>query len=189
MIVLTTTPTLQSFVEKQLHTTKSLPFETEIKTFEKNTILTSPGDVEQNLYFIKSGIIQMSIKTNDKEERIIYIVFQNQFASALSSFIRQKPSKYTVTCLTKCELEIVTHENLFNALEKSLIANKIYRYFLETACLYSFRKHRDLMTKDATTRYLDLVKREPNISKLLSIDKIAKYLGIHPRSLSRIRKT
>ena len=62
------------------------------------------------------------------------------------------------------------------------------RHFQETAYLYRLKKQKDLLTKDAQTRYLELIKEEPNIVKTLSVERIAKFLGIHPRSLSRLRK-
>lgn len=106
----------------------------------------------------------------------------------MCSIITNKPTKITIKCLTECTIETVKYKDFSTASEKSLLLNKISRRLLEQFYLYRVKKEKDLMTKNASERYLDLIKHRPDIIKVIPLEKIAKYLGIHPRSLSRIRK-
>jgi hypothetical protein len=51
------------------------------------------------------------------------------------------------------------------------------------------RLEKDFLNKSAQERFADLIASRPNILKLIPVHKIAKYLGLHPGSLSRIRKS
>jgi len=44
------------------------------------------------------------------------------------------------------------------------------------------------LTKSAQERYDELLSKRPDLIRLVPVNKIAKYLGIHPESLSRLRK-
>ncbi len=45
-----------------------------------------------------------------------------------------------------------------------------------------------MLTKTTTERYLELMENRPEIFEEIPLSRIAIYLGIVPRSLSRIRK-
>ncbi|RZL58163.1 MAG: hypothetical protein EOO93_17020 [Pedobacter sp.] len=50
------------------------------------------------------------------------------------------------------------------------------------------RSRNELASLSAETRYLNLINTYPNILKRIQIQHIATFLGIHPQSLSRIRR-
>jgi CRP-like cAMP-binding protein len=182
------TKNLEKFIQEQFQTKETLPFETFIRKYKKNTILLSPGEVEKNIYFISSGIVQSSILTTAKQEKIFGIAFPQQFFCSLRSFITQKPTDLTFTCITDCVLEVIPRDSFNQALENSMLANKFMKYFYEYIYLMRANREKDILTLTGSERYLKLIKEQPEIAKKFSVDKIAKYLGIHPRSLSRLRK-
>jgi CRP-like cAMP-binding protein len=180
--------TLADFVKNTFNTSEELPFTTTVVKYAKNKHTIVPGEVEKNLYFIRSGCVQVSVIDENGDEKILSFSFPNQFCCSLSSLITQQPTEYYLTCITPAVLELIPREQLYIAMEHSILANKIMRHFQETAYLYRLKKQKDLLTKDAKTRYAELIKEEPQIIKSLSVERIAMFLGIHPRSLSRLRK-
>jgi Mn-dependent DtxR family transcriptional regulator len=44
------------------------------------------------------------------------------------------------------------------------------------------------ISASASDRYLELIERSPGIEQLVPQHQIASYLGIHPESLSRMKK-
>jgi len=44
------------------------------------------------------------------------------------------------------------------------------------------------ISANASDRYLELIERSPGIEQLVPQHQIASYLGIHPESLSRMKK-
>ena len=166
----------------------NFPFPVQKKNFKKNEILTEFGKTENKVYFIVSGIVEIDI-SKEGNNKIIDFYFHNSFVCALTSFLLQKPSEAELKALTNVEVEYIEYNEVQKAYQNSLLANQLGRTIIEQAYLVKFQREKDFLTKTADVRYLELMKSRPDLLKLLPIHKIAEYLGIHPESLSRIRKS
>ena len=155
--------------------------------FEKGAVITDYGQVERKIYFIDKGLVQLTV-LHDGEERIVEFFSDTSFVSSYSSFIRQEPSDCRITALTSCEMEVIKHSDLQKAYETSLLANKIGRIFTEQIYMVKGKREKDFLSKSAVERYEELVATRPDIIRLVPVNKIANYLGLHPESLSRIRR-
>ena len=155
--------------------------------FKKGAIITDYGQIERKLYFINTGFVQVTM-LHDGEERIIDFFFQDRFVCAYTSFLKQVPSDARITALTECKTEMIQYSDLQMAYETSLLLNKIGRLLTEHIYMIKTQREKDFLTKSAGERYAELLALRPDILKLIPVNKIAKYLGIHPESLSRIRK-
>lgn len=178
-----------AYLKKNLGWTKALPFKTSIKVYPKGHCLLSPGEVEQNLRFLVSGIVETIIIKKNGEERITDFFFPNNFFCSLSSLVTQKPTDVYMRCLTECTIESVFYKDYNKALKKSLLLNQLGRKIAEQSYLLRIKREKDMLTKTASERYLDLVKNRPDVIQQIPLLKIAKYLGINSHSLSRIRRT
>jgi len=162
------------------------PFSTYRKSFKKGDILTQFGQIERKAYFLISGITESSIE-KDGELKIIDFVFPSQFICSYTSFLLQTPSEIQTKAITDCEVEYFLKEDLEKAYQESIIANQFGRYVTEQFFITKLKRENDFLTKSSKEMYLDLIKKRPEILKKIPVNKIAKYLGIHPESLSRIR--
>jgi len=162
-------------------------FPTYRKIIKKNEIITRFGQIERKAYFVIDGIIESSIE-KDGELKIIDFVFPNNFICSYTSFLLQTPSEIQTKAITDCEVEYFFKEDLEKAYETSIIANQFGRYVTEQFFISKLKRENDFLTKSAKERYLNLINEYPEIIQQIPINKIAKYLGIHSESLSRIRK-
>ncbi len=161
-------------------------FPTFKKIIKKNEIITRFGQLEQKAYFLISGITESAIE-KDGEIKIIDFAFPNNFVCSYTSFLRQEPSDIQIKAITDCEIEYFLKEDLEKAYKKSMIANQFGRYVTEYFFIKKLKRESDFLTKSAKEVYLNLIKEQPEVIKNIPINKIAKYLGIQPESLSRIR--
>ena len=166
-----------------------LPYKTIVKVYPRGHYLLRAGEMETNFHFLVSGIVESTLVAKNGEEKIMDFFFLNSFFCSMSSIISKKPTQFNIRCLTECTIETVTNKDYGDALKKSITLNIISRKLLEDFYLYRVKKERDMLTKTASERYLDLIKDRQDIIKDVPLEKIAKYLGIHPRSLSRIRRS
>lgn len=164
-----------------------LPFKTKEQYFKKGSMVTDYGETEKYIYFLKSGVVEMTLLHNE-EEKIFEFFFHSSFFCAYTSFLNQKPSDIRIRCLGDCIIDIIEREAMLAAYETSLVANKLGRIVTEQLFLIRSKREKDFMTKSAEMRYTELLKCRPELFKLVPLYKIASYLGIHPESLSRIRK-
>ncbi len=164
-----------------------VPYPTADLQIQKNKILTDFGEVESSLYFIKSGIIELCVKSYQVLKTVDFF-FQGEFVGAYTSFLSQTPSDVQVIALTDCELEVVRYADLQKSYAHSFIANKMGRILNEAAYLRRVKREKNFLTKTAEELYLEMLDSHPQYISQIPVNKIARYLGIHPESLSRIRK-
>lgn len=166
---------------------KELPFPVRDVSFEKNTVITAYDQVEQNLYFIQSGIVELKIKSYTSE-KVLDFFFAKEMVTCFTSFLLQIPSDAEMTAIVPCEMEAIAYADLKSAYTTSLHANRVGRMLTEQAYLRKAQREKDLLSKTAEERYAELLESQGEYVSQIPVNKLAKYLGIHPESLSRIRK-
>jgi CRP-like cAMP-binding protein len=156
--------------------------------FKKGEIITDYGKTEKKLYFINEGFVQITM-LHESEERIFDFFFPDSFVCSFTSFLKQEPSDARVSALVECCMEVIQYNDLQQAYKTSLVANQLGRVLTEQIYMVKARREKDFLTKSAVERYRELIAMRPDIAKLIPVNKIAKYLGVHPESLSRIRRS
>jgi CRP-like cAMP-binding protein len=171
-----------------LKSNAELPFKLTEQEFPAGKIITAYDKIETNAYFLQSGVVQISMAYNG-DERILDFIFENNFFAAYTSLLTNQPSDVELTTLANTKVEVLDYNDLQKAYKTSLLANQLGRYVTERLYINNTKREKDLLTKTAEQRYRELLEKRPDIVSSIPVNKIAKYLGIHPESLSRIRKS
>lgn len=164
-----------------------LPFPVKQKQYVKGEVITQYDQVENHVYFMDHGIVEMTIKSY-VTEKIIDFFFENEMFCALTSFLTQIPADVQIRTLTDSQVEIIDREDLNQAYQKSFEANRFGRILTEQGYIRKSNREKDFLSKTAEERYSEMLTSHSDYLNLIPVNKIAKYLGIHPESLSRIRK-
>jgi CRP-like cAMP-binding protein len=170
-----------------LQSNDDLPLNIMEKKISKGKILTDYDQVERHVYFLQKGIMQLTI-LGDGIEKIIDFYGKDTFICSYTSFLIQQPSDVQLIALTDCVVEVFTYDDLQKAYKTSLIVNQMGRKVTEWNYIIKVKREKDFLLKTAEERYAELIAEKPDVVAELPVNKIAKYLGIHPESLSRIRK-
>ncbi len=155
--------------------------------FKKGDVITDYDEVENFVYFINNGLVELSI-ISYTSEKIIDFFFENEMVASLTSFLLQSASDVKLTALLDCRLERVNYSDLMHAYDHDLGMNKFGRKIMEGAYIRKSNREKALLTKTAEEVYTEMFEKQPKYISYIPVNKIAKYLGIHPESLSRIRK-
>lgn len=174
-------------VQDQSATQEALPFVVRKVDLKKGTVITAYGAVEKRVYFIRKGIIELTIE-DPTAEKILDFFFENEVVTCLTSFLLQTPSDVQMTALTDCELECFHRDDVYSKYPSSLEVNKLGRVLVEQAYLRKAQREKDLLSRTAEEMYKQLLDKHNEYIKQIPVNKLARYLGIHPESLSRIRK-
>ena len=164
-----------------------MPFPVKKNKFTKGSFITQYDQVENAVYFINEGIVEMTIKSY-MSEKIIDFFFKDEMVSAFTSFLNQLPTDVQISALIDCEVEVIAHSDLMKAYDSSFEANRFGRILTEHGYIRKSNREKDLLTKTAEERYIEMFQTKADYINNIPVNKIAKYLGIHPESLSRIRK-
>ncbi|MDF1613241.1 Crp/Fnr family transcriptional regulator [Stygiobacter electus] len=157
------------------------------KTAKRNSILLHRGNICKEFYFINTGGIRTYFIDKNGYEKTRYVVWDNQFGTALKSFILQKPSIEFIETLDDSELLVISYNDFF-LLNKELNNWKIfYQKILERAYSFQNKKIEALMTQTAKQRYEELLVKNPALTQRLSNKLLASYLDMREETLSRLK--
>jgi CRP-like cAMP-binding protein len=153
----------------------------------KGEYLTRSGEVEQRIYYMVKGAVKVAIMASG-EERILDFWFAPAFFSSYTSFLQRTPSKVYIQTLDHCEMAHIEYKAVQESYQSSLFFNQVGRKMAERLFILKTQREIDFLTKTAEERYAELISASPEIIQNIPVHQIARYLGIHPASLSRIRK-
>lgn len=154
--------------------------------FSKGQILSRAGAKDNNLYFIKQGIVRAYITREDKDVTFWFGV-EGDIVCSMRNFVDKTPSYENIDLLEDCifyRIRMSDLEELF--LQNIEIANW-GRSFLGQEIMKVENRLIEHQFATASERYQALIKHNPKLLQRVSLGIIASYLGITQVSLSRIR--
>ncbi|WP_282071003.1 Crp/Fnr family transcriptional regulator [Polaribacter atrinae] len=153
----------------------------------KNDILLSNGKNSQASYFVKKGCLRLFYINEEGKDVTRYIAFENQFATELVSFITKDPAQESIQVVENSELLYITHDDFRHLMTIVPKWKDFYNIYLEKAYVNNSKRLISFTTLDATERYRQLFKINPNIVKRLPNKIVASYINISQETLSRIK--
>lgn len=159
-----------------------------IRQLKKNEVLISEGEVANIIAFTNKGYLRVYYN-HDGEEITRDITPLHSFATALPSFILQKPSYEIISAITDCELFIISKHDLDNLYNKYPKWERLGRRIIEDMFVEAQFRLYQFITLTAEERYRQLLNRYPDMIRDVPLKYIADFLGVKLQSLSRLRKT
>ncbi|MDW5287225.1 Crp/Fnr family transcriptional regulator [Formosa sp. PL04] len=153
----------------------------------KNEVLLSNGKNSQASYFVKKGCLRLFYIDENGKDVTRYIAFENQFATELVSFITNEPARETIQVIENSELLYITHDDFRHLMTIVPKWKDLYSIYLEKAYVNNSKRLHSFTTLDASERYKQLFKINPNIVKRLPNKIVASYINISQETLSRIK--
>jgi CRP-like cAMP-binding protein len=140
------------------------------------------------MYFINSGYLR-TYYVKDGLEITNHINCPLGFMTAFGSYISGTASYEYLECITDCDLLRIKKEKLDALFQHSQKWAEAGRIINEQVVLYNEQRTRDLVSKTAEERYMELMKYHPDFIQHVPLQYIASFIGVKPESLSRIRKS
>ena len=163
-----------------------LPF-IESKTLKKNGYFLQEGQICESIAFINSGIlIYFKFLENGKEVTTDF-AFKNDWVTDNQSRINNSPSVINIKAIVPSEILIIKNKDLPALFEKIPKIERLSRVLMEQSFIKFTQLSIDLQVLSAKERYVKMLKEYPEISQNVPLYHIANYLGIAPKSLSRLR--
>lgn len=159
----------------------------EIKHYKKGDLFLSAGQVCNTLGFITTGFFR-KYYLKDGNDINFWFYYENLFLVAYQSFLERVPTNFYIEAIEDSEILTISYETVQEIYAISDEFQKLGRLVCEKMYIAHHNRIENLLFKDATARYADLVKNHPILIQRLPQYHLASYLGIKPQSLSRIRK-
>lgn len=154
---------------------------------KKNELLLTNGQSSQRTFFVTSGCLRIFFINEEGQDSTRYFAFENQFATALVSFITSEPSEEFIQAVEDSEVYYITHKNFYHLLDIIPQWEKFYRIYLEIAYVTNTKRLMSFLVQDALEKYRQLLDENPIIVRRLSNKMVASYLNISQETLSRLK--
>lgn len=181
---------LRSFLE-QFHPISDAEFASLLNMLvplklKKKEFLLSHGQMEENVYFVVSGLIHQFFY---RGKEMISTDFYNpgSFTGGVISFLSGKPSYYYLQAIEPCELISLSKTNLERLYQADRKWQQLARLLLTN---YLIKQENEIMNTIRLTmreRYVQFAKDFPDLLEKVPQRRIASYLNIKPETFSRLK--
>ena len=154
----------------------------------KDEFYWEAGKKVKQIGFLTDGVIRVYYYNNKGEEITRYFIDENHLILSGPAIDEiYTPSEY-LSAITDCKL-VVFSINDWKEINETIIPwGNIVQKIVAKHHSEKIRRRSELVSADATTRYLDFIEKFPTLVNRVPLSYIASYLGITQSSLSRIRK-
>ena len=159
----------------------------EIATINKNDFFLREDSICNSIAFVEKGTFIYCKTLNNGDEITTDFAFKGEWITDNHSRLNSTPSHLNIRAIETAELLIIKQESLSMLYEKMPKLERFSRILIEQAYVKLVQHTIDLQTLSATDRYLKLLQNYPQLLQSIPLYHIANYLGIAPKSLSRIR--
>ncbi|MFH6959146.1 Crp/Fnr family transcriptional regulator [Flavobacterium aquidurense] len=137
--------------------------------------------------FVKKGILRIYGTDGKGNDVTKFFVRERQFFSDIESYYAQQPSSIAIQAVVGSELLVIKNRSM-ETLTQEIPNLFIFQKSITGATLLNKIKDNDFLNfGNAKTKYLEFLKRYPELVRQVPQHYIASYLKITPQSLSRIR--
>lgn len=156
--------------------------------YDKNKMIEPKNGIFDRLGFILNGAVRIYY-INEKGEDISYLLqVNNDVIGDYASYITGKKSVALIQTLLKTEVLYFDKKDVEALIQKDIFWLGLAKHMSDLAFLDAKQRLGELFFYTPEERYLNLLKKSPEILNKIPQKYISSYLGITPQSLSRIRK-
>jgi len=160
-----------------------------IKRLKKNEVLLPVGKTAKDIHILYQGAIIayfLDIEGNTYNKNIF---LEGDFVASTVSYLTNSPSNFALEAIENCVIISFNYKNYRQLINDNDDLKNFHISYLEKNWVIDKEKREiDIVMKDATSRYLELLEHHPDLDERVPLIHIASHLGITPTQLSRIRK-
>lgn len=160
----------------------------EVKTIAKNEFFLEESRICDYIGLVNHGVLIYFKSMDNGNEITTDFAFEGDWVTVNQSRLNNSPSSISIKAIEEVEILVIKQQDLSDLYIKIPKIERLGRILMEQAYLKIVQQSVDLQVLTATERYENLLRSFPEIFQRVQLYHIANYLGIAPKSLSRIRK-
>ena len=154
--------------------------------FDKKSIVTIAGEVENYINFIDSGLVRKYYKKIN-EEINTQISYEGHIIHSQESFHSRTPSEYSIETIEPTELSSITYECLEKMYSSSEKMQRLGRLVITATMVLKDKWQSQLVKLSPRERFISFVTRHPELMQRVPQKYLASYLNIKPETFSRFK--
>ena len=146
------------------------------------------GETDKSLYKVQSGLLKAYYTSKDGKESVKSFILANDIIGSLAASFSHKHCSFSLVCLEPTILRKISFDAILEHSKKDLeIANNMIDVLLNFSIKKEEREF-EFLSLSAEERFCKLIKSHPILLKKVTQNDLARYLGVTPVGLSRIKK-
>jgi CRP-like cAMP-binding protein len=156
-------------------------------TKEAGYHLFRQGDQDTSLYIVRSGLLKAYYLSEDGKENIKSFIMPGGKIGSLAAGYQQESCTFSLLCVEQSALSVVKFSDLYEASRTDVeLSTAIVDFLLSFGIRKELREY-ELLCLSAEERYTRLLANKPELLDHVTQNEIARYLGVTPVGLSRIK--
>ena len=160
----------------------------QLKTIRKHEHIIYPGTKNYPILFVYSGLLRTYYLSEDGIEKNKSFAVEDTIGGPISAFVLGLPVVYGVQALEPSTLLLAQYDDFAALFDQHPVFDRLGRKIAEQTMIRKELRERSFLLNDAKKRYLDFLKRNPDLVQRLAQYHIASYLGVSEVSLSRLKR-
>jgi cAMP-binding proteins - catabolite gene activator and regulatory subunit of cAMP-dependent protein kinases len=158
------------------------------ESYDQSEYLIEEGSMKKELFFISKGLVRVFQVNKKGEEITIRIILENHPVASSDIILFNQPSKFYFQAIEPTTVMKMDYDQLQTIIEKNPKLERSRHKILLGMLKDAAERIESLVLFSPEERYLEFLKKHPEITNRVPDKYIANILGITPVSLSRIRK-
>lgn len=154
-------------------------------SFKKGDLLVKPGQIQRNLYLIKSGL-QYSYLETDSKQHVIAFTYAPGFSAIPDSFLLQKQSSHYLQCLTDSTFDVISYSDIQLLFDQVRGLERNFRKITEVILSGVIQRQVELQTLPMEERFKIFCERSPYLLNQVPHKLLASYLKIDSTNFSKL---
>jgi len=145
------------------------------------------GDSDKSLYFVQSGLLKVYYSFESCKKSVKSFIVPQDIIGSLTSTCSEEGCSFSLLCLEPAVLIRIPFTKL---LQYSQQDHEIANSLIDSLLKLSMKKERreyEFLCLSAEERYCLLADTSPKLLEKVTQNDIARYLGVTPVGLSRIK--
>lgn len=156
---------------------------------KKKNFLLQEGEICDFEAFILKGCIRTYYLDKEGVETILLFAVEEWWVSDLASFSERRPSNLFIETVEDCELLSIDYAHKALLFEKIPAFEHMFRLLVQRSLSVLQQRFYAAVSQTAEERYLHFLEKYPLIAQRVPQHQIARYIGVSPEFLSKVRGT
>lgn len=158
------------------------------KRLKRKDFLLKQGDICRTENFITKGCLRTYTIDENGFEHILMFGIESWWVGDLYSFLTETPAGFFIDALEDAEILQISKNNLDKLYERVPKFERFFRIILQNAFIAQQNRINQNLSFTAEQRYLEFIKKYPQLEQRISQKQVSAFLGITPVFLSILRR-
>lgn len=146
------------------------------------------GQITTHTAYLNKGSLRVFTLDKNGNEHILFFAFEDWWIGDMESYHTQEPGSIYIQAIEDCELLCISKADMDKLETEIPRLGHWHRTKQQKAHHATIKRLSEVKSMTPEERYLELLKKHPQIFQRIPLQYIASFLDIEPQSLSRLRK-